>query len=359
MIVVNTRFLSQKLTGVQRYAIELCKWLKKIYAEDIMFVCPSCIVHEEIASELDAKVIGTHIGHLWEQWDLPKYLREHGSPLLVNLSNTAPVFYRNKVTTIHDITYVRYPKTFSKSFVLFYRLLIPLVIRTSKHIFTVSEFSKNEISSFYHTKANKLSVIYNATSNVFKPVLDKKLSKKKYFMAVSSIKENKNFIYILEAFRRFSAKNKQVELFVIGDLKSKSFKRIDVSKYTENRQIKFLGRINDTDLVAYYSNAVAFIFPSLYEGFGIPPLEAQACGCPAICSKASCLPEVFQDSVLYCNPYSVDSLVEAMNSILDDEDLCNQLIGSGYQNVARYSWEKSAKDMAKVLDNLQGNGLAK
>lgn len=100
MIIVNSRFLSQKLTGVQRYAIELCKSLKTIYGENILFVCPPSILHEHVANELGAKVIGTHTGHLWEQWDLPKFLKKKGSPLLVNLSNTAPVFYRNKVTIV-------------------------------------------------------------------------------------------------------------------------------------------------------------------------------------------------------------------------------------------------------------------
>lgn len=349
MIVVNSRFLSQKLTGVQRYAIELCKSLKTIYGEDILFVCPSAILHEHIAYELGAKVIGTHTGHLWEQWDLPKFLKENGSPLLINLANTAPVFYRNKVTTIHDITFIRYPHTFSRIFVLLYRILIPLVIRTSKHIFTVSEFSKDEISNFYHVNKDNISVVYNAVSKEFSKNEDISLSGKKYFMAVSSVKENKNFIYILEAFKRFSLHDSNVELFIIGDLKSKSFKTIDVSKYTENKKIKILGRVSDQELVRYYSNATAFIFPSLYEGFGIPPLEAQACGCPAICAKASCLPEVFGESVLYCNPWDIDSLVDDMKMLISEQSIRGSLIEKGYHNVSRYSWDNSAMKMSEVL----------
>lgn len=350
MIIVNSRFLSQKLTGVQRYAIELCKSLKTIYGENILFVCPPSILHEHVANELGAKVIGTHTGHLWEQWDLPKFLKKNGSPLLVNLSNTAPVFYRNKVTTIHDITYIRYPHTFSRSFVLLYRILIPLVIRTSKHIFTVSEFSKAEISNYYHVNKDNISVVYNAVSKEFSKNEDKSLFGKKYFMAVSSVKENKNFIYILEAFKRFSLHDRNVELFIIGDLKSKSFKTIDVSKYTENKKIKILGRVSDEELIRYYSNATAFIFPSLYEGFGIPPLEAQACGCPAICAKASCLPEVFGDSVLYCNPWDIDSLVDDMKMFISELSIRQSLIEKGYHNTSRYSWDKSAMKMSEVLD---------
>ena len=353
MIYINARFLTQKLTGVQRYAIELSRRLKSIYQDEVVLVSPHNIINTDVAEELGAKAIGTHTGHLWEQWDLPNFLRKQGTPLLINLSNTAPLLYRNKVTTIHDITFVRYPSTFSKSFVLFYRALIPWVIRTSKHIFTVSEFSKKEISSFYHVNANRFSVVYNAASNEFKPVQDNALNSKRYFMAVSSIKENKNFIYILEAFSHFSVKHTDVYLYVMGDLQSKSFQKIDISKYTNNKQIKILGRVSDEDLVKYYSNAIAFIFPSLYEGFGIPPLEAQACGCPAICSDASCLPEVFRDSVLYCNPYRVETLVDAMDTILEDNSLRENLVEKGRVNVSRYSWEQSAEQMTKVLKGLK------
>lgn len=349
-IFVNARFLTQNLTGVQRYAIELCREFKKLYGDKIIFVCPRNVINHEVFSEFGASVIGQHTGHLWEQWDLPRYLKKQGSPLLVNLSNTAPLLYKNKVTTIHDITFVRYPETFSKSFVALYRSVIPLVIKTSRHIFTVSEFSKKEISEFYHCNPTKISVVYNAVSGDFHRVVDVELSKKRYFMAVSSVKANKNFIYILDAFQKFSDNNKDIELFIIGDLKSNSFQTLNIDKYLENPRIKALGRVNDDELIKYYSNAIAFLFPSLYEGFGIPPLEAQACGCPAICAEASCLPEVFGNSVLYSNPHVVDSLVKAMEKIANNKDLRDKLVNDGINNVKRYSWQDSAMKFADKVN---------
>lgn len=352
MIYVNARFLTQNITGVQRYAIEISRQLKKLYCENIAFVCPSDIVSKDIAKELDAKVIGSHHGHIWEQFDLPLYLNRKESPLLLNLCNLAPILYHNKVTTLHDITFIKYPHTFSTVFVAFYRFMIPLVLRTSKHIFTVSEFSKKEIFDYYRVNINKLTVVYNAVSGCFRKLNDEKLSQKKYFMAVSSVKENKNFIYILDAFMKLTEKNPSVELFVIGDLKSKSFQTLDVSRYSNNQQIKFLGRISDEELIKYYSNATAFIFPSLYEGFGIPPLEAQACGCPAICANASCLPEIFGDSVMYCNPHDVSSLLKAMGEIISDEKKRSSLVRLGLKNIERYSWRQSAKKMQSVLEKI-------
>lgn len=352
MIIVNARFLTQNLTGVQRYAIELCRQLKRLYGDKIMFVCPHNVVNHDVFQEFGAVVIGHHTGHLWEQWDLPIYLKKNGNPLLVNLSNTAPISYSNKVTTIHDITYIRYPETFSKTFLALYRCVIPLVIKTSKHIFTVSDFSKKEISSFYHCNPNKISVVYNAVSEDFQRSVDDELSRKNYFMAVSSVKENKNFIYILDAFQKFSNDNKNIELYIIGDLKSKSFQTLNIDKYLKNPQIKTLGRVSDEELIKYYSNALAFLFPSLYEGFGIPPLEAQACGCPAICADASCLPEIFGNSVLYCNPYVVDSLVNAMNKIAYNKDLRIKMVNDGIKNVDRYSWQDSALEFADKIKTI-------
>lgn len=349
LIYVNARFLTQNVTGVQRYAIELCRQLKKLYGDKIRFVCPRNVVNYKVFKEFGASVIGQHTGHLWEQWDLPRYLKKQGSPLLINLSNTAPLRYRNKVTTIHDITYVRYPETFSKSFVALYRCVIPLVIKTSRHIFTVSEFSKKEISEFYNCSSDRISVVYNAVSGDFHRIIDEELSKKKYFMAVSSVKANKNFIYILDAFQKFSDNNKDIELYIIGDLKSNSFQTLNIDKYLQNPQIKVLGRVSDEDLIRYYSNALAFLFPSLYEGFGIPPLEAQACGCPAICADASCLPEVFGESVLYCNPNVVDSLVNAMEKIAYNKDLRVKMINDGINNVNKYSWQDSAMNFANKI----------
>ena len=141
-------------------------------------------------------------------------------------------------------------------------------------------------------------------------------------------------------------------MYIIGDLNNKSFKEVDLSQYKNNKQIKFLGRVSDEDLIVYYSNALAFIYPSFYEGFGIPPLEAQACGCPAVCADASCLPEIFGDSVLYCNPYHTASLVKIMITLASDTNLCQSQIEKGTKNLSRYSWQKSANQLINVMKNM-------
>ena len=142
-----------------------------------------------------------------------------------------------------------------------------------------------------------------------------------------------------------------VNLYIIGDLSDKNFKAIDIERYKENPNIKFLGRVSDDELIKYYSNAKGFVFPSLYEGFGIPVLEAQACGCPVISSNTSSLPEVLQDSALFSSPMDSDSFAENMAKIVSDNDLRNSLIEKGYQNMKRFSWEVSAKKIADLIDS--------
>lgn len=349
MIVVNARFLTQRITGVQRFAIEISLRLKKLI-RDIEFVTPDNIEQKDVFEALDAKVIGSHRGHVWEQVDLPKYLKSIGNPLLVNLANMAPLFYKNKVVTIHDVAYKVFPQTYPKSFLLFYNFVIPRLLHNSRHVVTVSEYSKQEIRKYYGVADTKVSVVYNAVSEAFKPTEEE--NPENYFLAVSSMNYRKNFLYILEAFTQYQKQGGKAALYIIGDLKNKSFKEIDLSQYKKNPQAKFLGRVSDKELVAYYGKALAFIYPSFYEGFGIPPLEAQACDCPAICADTSCLPEIFGDSVLYCDPYQPNSLVKSMEMLAADTELRDGLIKKGKENLQRYSWQKSAVRMAEIIENI-------
>lgn len=353
MIIVNARFLTQEITGVQRFGIEISLELKKLLKDEIKFVSPYNIKQEKYAKALEGVVIGKHKGHVWEQLDLPLYLKKYKKPLLLNLANTAPVFYKNKISTIHDIAFEVYPQTFSKTFLYIYKFLIPRIIESSKHVITVSEFSRREISGFYHIDKNKISVIYNAVNTKFKHAENLELKSKRYFLAVSSLNYRKNFVAVLKAFNSYSQSHTNEQLYIIGDVRNKNFKGIDISEFVDNPKIKFLGRVSDDELVSYYSNALAFIYPSLYEGFGIPPLEAQTCGCPVICSSTTCLPEVFKDSVLYCDPYDVNNIVEKMRQIVEDENLRGEIIACGYKNAYSYEWSSSAKSVSSILESMK------
>ena len=340
MLVINARFLTQNITGVQRFAIEIAKQLKILYGNDLIFVSPKNIIHKELAKELDVKIIGNFTGHLWEQISLPKYLKQNGNSLLLNLANTAPLLYANKIVTIHDLAFLHHPEWFSKKFTLVYNFLLPNIANHSKHILTVSQYVKDDISKSYKIEPNKIDIIYNSYSNMFKKL---PFEKEDYVLAVGSIEPRKNLIALIDIFKKTDMK-----LLIVGQ-KNKVFSEFNLEKLPKN--IIFTGYVDDKELVELYNKAKIFVYPSLFEGFGIPPLEAQACGTPVICSNVTSLPEVGGDSVLYCDPYDVNDIADKIMLLLEDKSLQNELIQKGYENLERFSWEKSAK---KIIDIIEG-----
>ncbi|MCX6075089.1 MAG: glycosyltransferase family 1 protein [Campylobacterales bacterium] len=341
--IINARFLTQNITGVQRFAIEISKQLKNILGDKVQFVSAKNIIHTELAKELDVKVVGNLTGHLWEQIDLPYFLSKNGKPLLLNLANTAPIFYKNKVVTVYDLAFYHHPEWFSKKFALSYNLLIPKILKNSKHILTDSEFIKQEMMEVYKLSESKIDVVYGAHSDIF----ENKLSQREHFaLAVGSIDPRKNLKNIIDIF----ANHTEYSLMIVGQ-QNKVFSSLSVDDLSED--IKFTGYVSDEELVELYNRASLFIYPSFYEGFGIPPLEAQSCGCPVIASNVASLPEVCGDSVVYCNPYSVEDIAEKIKMVLEDEALQNELRVKGFENIKRFSWEESAKKIVDVIERLR------
>ncbi|WP_304293368.1 glycosyltransferase family 1 protein [Campylobacter gracilis] len=348
MLFVNARFLTQHITGVQRYAIEISKQLKFKLRDGVVFLSPKNIVHNEIARNLDVRVIGKNSGHIWEQLDLPVYIKREGGPLLLNLANTAPVFYKNKICVVHDIAYERFPQTFDWKFRLFYKFLIPKILKTSRKIITVSKFSKNEISQLYGIQSDKIDIVYNSANTTFKNIRIE--NKEKYVLAVSSLHYQKNFHSLIEAFDGLGDEN--IKLFLVGEI-NKNFTNLNLlEKIKNNTNIIFIGRVSDEKLTRLYSNAICFVFPSFYEGFGIPPLEAQSCGCPVVCSNAASLPEIYGDSVVYFDPYNVEDMRGKIQIVLNDENLQNELRIKGFENIKRFSWEESAQKIINLVNKL-------
>lgn len=345
MIYINGRFLTQNLTGVQRFAEEISLQLQQI-RDDVIFLVPdlSAIKKKELLELIKIEEVRGFKGHLWEQISLPFYLFKKKCPLLINLGNTAPVIYPRQIVTHHDVTYLKYPKSFPLSFRLLYRVIAPLIIRNSKQVITVSEFSKSEIVSCYNCPEDKITIIPNAVSDIFKPASECSSSSEQgnYFLAVSSTNYHKNFHGLVEA---FIASNINIPLKIIGS-NAGVFSKLNYG--CNHTLIDFVGRVDDEELVKLYQNAKAFVFPSFYEGFGIPPLEAQACRCPVISSNAASMPEVLGDSVIYFDPESKVGLIMALESINSDSGLREDLITEGIKNTERFSWSQSAN----ILDGI-------
>lgn len=348
MIAINGRFLTQELTGVQRFAYEVTCLLKKKYGDEVIIITPQCKISKTDTFQLETTQTGSFSGYIWEQLELPKFLKKNGSPLLINFCNMAPVYYNNKISTIHDITYEKYPDDYPFKMRFLYKKMIPYICRSSKHILTVSEFSKKEMVEQYKLKQENISVVYNAANPLFHYTYDENLSKKKYILAFASTGQNKNSEMIFKTFEVIRKSRQDIWLYVIGNCHRIN----EYKKYIYDDHIVFLGRISDEDLIRYYSNACVFFYPSLYEGFGIPVIEAQACRCPVVASNVTTFPEILRNSAVLVAPDNLNEMVNRIQIIIDDDKVRAEIIRKGTENCKRFTWEYSCLKIIQIVDNL-------
>ena len=346
MLYINGRFLTQPLTGVNRFAYELtCALIQQ--GVDIIVVCPQ----KELISDYDISQFtiikfGFGTSHVWEQFSLPFFFVGKGDYLLLNFTGAGPIAISNKIITIHDLAFLENPSWYSKSYVILYKFLTPLSAKTSKRILTVSEFSKKEIINKLGINSEKIEVIYNAATKCEsenKSILSN--VPERFLLAVSSIDPRKNFERLVRVFSHLCDYN----LVVVGS-GYRSFSGVNIK--TDSKNIYFLGRVSDAELTSLYKKAMAFIYPSLYEGFGIPPIEAMSYGCPVIVSDIDVLHEVCGDAALYINQYDEIDIKNKIKEICFNPSLREELREKGYKNISRFSWVNSANKIKKILETL-------
>ena len=333
IIYINGKFLCQKVTGVQRVGIEIVKQFDKMNLNDIKFyiITPS---KEYIITKLDLKNISVielkgKPNYYWEQIKLAKFCKKNKPFDLLSFCNIAPVLYPG-ACFIHDLAWIDTPKSYSWKFRFVYNFIINHNIHKYKHIFTVSNVMKENISNRY--KVNNIDVIYNSAEHIIN-VKEKKTNIKlpdEYYFSLGSANPNKNFKSIIEL-----AKKNPNEYFVISGNKHKSFNDIECDSLSN---VIFTGYLNDEEICYLYKNCKAFLFPSVYEGFGIPPLEALMCGCKnVICNDIPVLHELYDEYVTFVDFNKIDNLnVEFSNKNYDINELKE-----------KFNWERSA---IKVLD---------
>jgi glycosyltransferase involved in cell wall biosynthesis len=354
MFTLNSRFLTQSLTGVQRYGYELFKQINLQKNLNVEYLIPDTPVIKDYKIDTPDKLkkTGKYKGHLWEQIDLPHYLKKRSNPLLLNLCNTAPLFYSNKVVTVHDISFVR-GNWHSKRFKMFYKSIIPLILKNSKHVITVSEFSKREIMDVYHIEDKKISVIYNAPfASAVSYTVNNSIKKKPYILSVGSIDARKNLKRLIKAF--LTLNNDDITLCLIGQYNS-NFKidpELDQLINNNKKNVFFLGYVTDEELLELYQNALMFVYPSLYEGFGLPPIEAMANNCPVITSNVSSLPEVCGKGALYFDPLNINDIAEKIKAMIANTKLRENYIFEGKLNAEKYSWQISGQKLISEMKNL-------
>ncbi|MGA0559394.1 glycosyltransferase family 4 protein [Larkinella sp. VNQ87] len=350
-VVVNARFLTQPITGTQRVGIELGMRLRKLLP-DITFLTPHNILQNDIANDLGATVYGRSKGYIWEQIEMPMYLRTQGSPLLLNLCNTAPIVYSNKIVTVLDLSFHRHPEWFSKKFSMLYNFTVPRIVKSAHKVLTISEYSLNDLHQFYHVPKSALDIIYPSISDIFRypPAVKGENQYGKYILAVSSLDPRKNFKGLIQAFQQ--ANFSDARLVIVGAA-HKVFADTGLKELIENDpSIIFTGYVSDEQLVNLYQHALFFAYPSYFEGFGIPPLEAMSCGCATLVSDTTSLPEVCADASVYVDPYDIGSIRDGLIKLYSDENLRRSLVEKGRSRVEHFSWDRSAQKLAGIISEL-------
>lgn len=344
-VVINGRFLTHTPTGVQRWAREITRGLA-----DRMPVLVAVPPEDLIEPDLGAPIlrVGRLRGHAWEQWSLPRFLRASGSPLLLGLANTGPTLYRPQIASHLDIIYVRHPESFARSFRLLYGALVPGLLRRSERVLTVSAFSAGELHAHFGLPPEKITVVHAAVGPDFRPEGPRHDAGEPYLLAVSSPNRHKNFDALMTAFEE--ARTSTVRrLLIVGD-QARAFQSRGAR---ERDRVEFLGRVDDAELMALYRGAAAFAFPSLYEGFGIPPLEAQRMGTPVLAARAASLPEVLGDSVLWVDPTDVADIRRGIERLDADPGLRERLSRAGRENEARFSWDAAVDRVEEVIRDVR------
>ncbi len=361
MIYINGKFLTQKKTGSQRFAYEMTSGLVNMYGKDACVLVPNQQLNDDYNVDgFQIRRIGKLKSILWEQFDLPIFLYKNGSELLINFVNVAPVFYKNQFISILDMSVFINPKWFNKAFYYYYKILWPIIAKNSQKILTLSTCSKNDIVKLLSVPDEKVSIVYCGVSKQF---LDKQnpytdndailnrfnLKKSEFFLCVSSLDPRKNFIRLLKAYSEIN--DNKPPLVIVGS-EGRVFANDELkSIISESTNIILTGYITDTELTYLYNSSYCFLYPSLYEGFGMPPLEAMAAGCPTIVSNTSSLPEVCGDASLYVEPTDTAAIKDAILTLYNDAELRMDLIKKGNIQYKKFTWEKAHERLKKVIDD--------
>lgn len=266
-----------------------------------------------------------------------------------------------RIITLHDLIPYIMPETVDRPHLDYTLKNTPFIIEGVSHIITVSNYSKSDIQKYFGVDDDKITVTHLAADPIFRP-LNRESSKrvifnkygvdKKYVLYLGGFSQRKNIARLIKAFKKVILEKEEViNLLILGEF-SRSYK--DLWKLTEEldlcEYIKFLNFVPTADLPHFYNGAEVFVYPSLYEGFGLPPLEAMQCGTPVVTSNVSSIPEIVGDCCILADPYSTDSIAASILKLLLDEDEWHKYSLKGIEKAKEYSWQKTAVETLKVYE---------
>lgn len=364
-IVIDLRMFGPSLGGLGRYNEKLLEYLSKLDKTNNYILLFKKDLKLDLPDNFKVKICNYHWYSLKEQLLLPFILYKL-KPDLVHFTHfNIPYFYNGKyIVTIHDLIMTKFPsKRTSKLNRLFfvikrvgYNLVIKKAVKKSINIIAVSKFTAEDIKRYFKLnkkESEKIKVIYEGLTIANNNISEDIELPKNYFLYIGNAYPHKNLEFLIEVFSKFIKKHRDYYLILVG--KDNYFynrlKQYSKKALKENKdKIIFTDFVPDKYIINYYINAKAYIFPSLYEGFGLPPLEAMNYNIPVLSSKESCLPEILEDSVLYFNPYNKEDLLNKMNNIINNDKLRNDLIIKGKKQIKKYSWSKMVKEILELYN---------
>jgi glycosyltransferase involved in cell wall biosynthesis len=286
---------------------------------------------------------------MWEQLELPYYSRQG---MLVDFCNTGPLFKRNQIITFCDASVYRVPEAYSLPFRLWYRMLFTTIGRWAKGLLTISDFSRDELVTCCGIPPEKFTVTYPGIDHEgwgdkheLKPSENVYSTVRPFVLAVSSMSPHKNFRALVEVVALLGETD--FDVIIAGGTNPAIFKSADIPL---PKTVKHVGYVSDDELKSLYSHAACFIYPSLYEGFGLPPLEAMSNGCPVIVARAGSLPEVCGDAALYCDPRNPQDIADKIKIIMSDAKLREDFSEKGLLRAKMFTWEQCARETLSVIE---------
>jgi glycosyltransferase involved in cell wall biosynthesis len=354
IVYLNGKYTAQRLTGVQRVADCLVRALDRQAPDPAwrwVLLCPPQGRLPALRN-IEVRVVGIAGRlHLWEQLTLPWAARDGR---LLSLAGSAPFFARRPAAMLHDAAVFDHPQAYTPVFVAWYRRLFRRLARRARPLLTVSAFSRERLALHLGVPAERFTVLPNGADHLDavepdEAVLDRHgLRSGRFLLAVASANPTKNLPALLAAFGRL-APEPGLRLLIVGGRNEQVFSESEAA--FDPPGVVRTGPLADAPLKALYRHAVALIFPSTYEGFGLPPLEAMAHGCPVAASRAASLPEVCGDAALYFDPASVADIAAALRRLLDDEALRQRLRAAGLARAATFRWQASAARLRQALQD--------
>lgn len=359
----------EKRVGIGEYAYEILRQFHNLRFKNndlrfLIYLKERPLSHMPVPTEnWRYKVIGPK--KMWTQFALPISLFLGKKPdVFFTPSHYAPRFSPvPSVISIMDLSFIHFPDLFAKKDLYQLKNWTAYSVKNAKKVLTISEFSKNDIIKQYQVELKDVIVTYpgikevesSKVRNVYKVLSMSDLSKKfginkEYILFVGTLQPRKNIEKLIEAFSKL---DKDILLLIVG---KKGWLYEDIlkapQKYGVLERVKFLDFVEDSELPLLYKNAICFVMPSLYEGFGLPVLEAMKNGCPVVASNVSSLPEAGGDAAMYFNPENSDDIAKAIKKVVEDKNLRDEMVKKGFVQVKKFSWEKTARKTLEVLQEL-------